>query len=126
MNSTKKILIVEDDDVLLLILVDNLIREGFKIIQARNGQEGLEVALREHPDLILLDIIMPVMDGITMLKKLHEDIWGKQAKVIILTNLSDNEGVAEAMSRGLCDYLVKSSWKIEDVVKKVKEKLAKK
>lgn len=57
----KKILIVEDDDFLLLTLIDNLAKEGFKIIKARNGQEGLEVALREHPDLILLDIILPVM-----------------------------------------------------------------
>lgn len=58
-----------------------------------------------------------------MLKKLRKDTWGKKVKVIILTNLSDNKNVAEAMEQGLYDYLVKSYWKIEDVVKKVKEKL---
>lgn len=93
------------------------------MLEAKNGEEGLEVALREHPDLILLDIIMPVMDGMTMLARLREDLWGKDAKVIMLTNLSDNEKVAETIAHGTYDYLVKSDWKLEDVVKKVRERL---
>lgn len=126
MTQKHKILIVEiveDELSLLEVLSDKFIKEGFKVLQAKNGDEGLRVALTEHPDIILLDIIMPVMDGMTMLKKLREDNWGKDAKVVILSNLSDNEKTAEALNSGSNDYLVKSDWKIEDVVKKVEEKL---
>lgn len=117
----KRILIVEDEPSLLTILVDKLNREGFSCLEAKNGEEGLKVALREHPDLILLDIIMPVMDGMTMLYELRKDPWGKDAKVIFLTNLSEAEKVAESLSQGVFDYLVKSDWKLEDIVIKVKE-----
>ncbi len=115
--------IVEDELSLLEVLTDKFSKEGFKVLRAKNGKDGLKVALTEHPDIILLDIIMPVMDGMTMLKKLREDEWGKDAKVIILTNLSDNEKTAQALADGSNDYLVKSDWKIEDVVKKVEERL---
>jgi len=115
------ILIVEDERSLSSALVDKLTHEGFIAITAKNGEEGLEVALREHPDLILLDIVMPVMDGMAMLKKLREDAWGKSAKVIFLTNLSDNEKLSEAMGSEVFEYFVKSDWKIEDVVAKVRE-----
>lgn len=84
-----------------------------------------DVALLWHPDLILLDIVMPKMDGMTMLAQLREDEWGKTARVITLTNLSDTEKVAEAIEHGSYEYLVKSDWKIEDVVAKVREKLGK-
>jgi DNA-binding response OmpR family regulator len=119
----KKILIVEDEASLRKALRDKLTREGFVTLEAKNGEEGLAVALRDHPDLILLDIIMPVVDGLTMLKSLREDTWGKNAKVIILTNLSSNEKVAEAIMQGSRNYLVKSDWKIADVVKMVKNEL---
>ena len=119
----KKILIVEDDISSLEILVDKFTREAFNVLQAKNGIEGLEVALKEHPDLILLDIIMPKMDGISMIKELQEDEWGKDVPIIILTNLSDGEKVAEAIERGVQDFLVKSDWNLNDVVKRVKKKL---
>jgi len=121
----KTILIVEDEISLCNALRDKFAGEGFSVLSAKDGEEGLKLALSERPDLILLDIIMPVMDGITMLAKLREDTWGNNAKVIILTNLSDNEKVAEALARGSYDYLVKSNWKIEDVVAKVCERLKK-
>lgn len=119
----KKILIVEDEPPLRNALRDKLSRENFAVLEAKNGEEGLEIALRERPDLILLDIIMPVMDGITMLKKLRGDDWGKNAKVIMLTNLSDDESLANAIAQGSHEYLVKSDWKIEDVVAKIRERL---
>ncbi|PKL72755.1 response regulator [Candidatus Kuenenbacteria bacterium HGW-Kuenenbacteria-1] len=124
MNTKKRILIVEDEIALLSILHKKLESEEFTVFDAKNGEQGFEIALQEKPDLILLDIVMPVMDGITMLKKLRtESEWGKNAKVIMLTNLSDSEKVAEAMLFGFHSYLVKSDWKINDVVQKVKEKL---
>lgn len=120
---SKKILIVEDEQDILQTLVNNFTHEGFDVLEAKNGEEGLKLAFKEHPDLILLDIIMPVMDGMTMMKKLREDKWGQDVPVIMLTNLSDVERVSKAVESGVYEYLVKSDWKIEDIVKKVKKKL---
>lgn len=124
-QTKQTILIVEDEIAILNALRDKLTREGFAILEAKNGEEGLEIALRIHPDLILLDIIMPVMDGLTMLSRLREDPWGKDAKVIILTNLSESAKVSEVMAKESFDYLVKSDWKLEEVVKKVQERVKK-
>jgi len=123
MNQEKKykILIVEDEKILRDILANKFKEEGLLVSVATDGEEGLKAALLEHPDLILLDIIMPVMDGITMLKKLREDSWGKGAKVMILTNLSDSEKVSQAMEQGSYDYLIKIDWQMEELVQKVKE-----
>ncbi len=119
------VLIVEDEQDMLQALVDKFAREGFDVLEAKDGEEGLGLALKEHPDLILLDIIMPKMDGMTMMKKLREDAWGKSVPIILLTNLSATE---EEIIKGIVEntpayYLVKSEWKIEDVVQKVKERL---
>ena len=126
----KKILVieeVEDDASLRNVLHDKLYHEGFSVLEARNGEEGLATALREHPDLILLDIIMPKMDGITMMKKLRQtNEWGKQVPIILLTNLSP---VDDKINQAIADnepayYLVKSNWSIEDLVEKIRERLS--
>lgn len=122
-KSNKKILIVEDDAILISVLADNIAQAGFKIIKAKNGEEGLAAALREHPDLILLDIVMPKMDGVTMLKKLRKDKKCLAIPVVLLTNLSYGKEVEEAIKHGVADFLVKANWKLEDVIKKVKQKL---
>ena len=120
------LLIVEDDLPELRALTDKFFHEGFAVIQAKNGEEGLESALKNHPDIILLDIVMPKMDGMTMLKRLREaNEWGKHVPVIILTNLTSTD---EARTRDIAElepayYLVKTDWKIEDVVEKVRERL---
>lgn len=120
----KKILIVEDEAPLRNAVSDILSFEGFTVFQAKNGQEGLDIALKEHPDLTLLDLMMPVMDGLTMLEKLRQDQdWGASAAVILLTNINDPEKVAQATEAGSYDFLVKSDWNIEDVVKKIKGRL---
>lgn len=124
-NKQKIILVVEDEAPLRNALGDKFEREGFSVLKARNGEEGLEIAMSKHPDLILLDVMMPVMSGMAMFKQLREDVWGKSVKVIMLTNLNDTENVASAMEQGSYDYFVKSDWKIEDVVAKVKERLEK-
>jgi len=117
----KKILIVEDEETLANVISDKLSQEKYRTFIARNGRDGLDAALKEKPDLILLDIIMPVMDGLAMLKELRQDKWGSTAKVIILTNLTEAETTAEAMEHGVHDFLVKTDWKLEDIVKKVKD-----
>lgn len=122
----KKILVVEvieDETSLRNALHDKLSEEGFSVLGAKNGKEGLEMALKEHPDLILLDVVMPVMDGLTMLDKLRHDEWGTEVPVILLTNLPDKEDEAIRSPFGSLDYIIKSDWKLEDVVKKIREKL---
>ena len=122
-KAKKTILVVEDEQLLLQALVDKFETEGFRVLGAGDGQAGLDVAMKEHPDLILLDIVMPKMDGLTMLKHLRADKWGQSAQVIVLTNLSDWQKINEAVQHRAFDYLVKTDWKIEDVVKRAKEKL---
>lgn len=123
-NLKKTILIVEDEEPMQLALKDILVFEGFSVFEAKNGEEGLEMALREHPDLILLDILMPEMNGLAMLKKLREDDWGKKSKVIILTNYDEKEYVATALENEVFDYFIKTDIKITEVIQKIKEKLA--
>lgn len=124
MNPKKSILIVEDDVSLLRALRDNFIQEGFTVLSATNGEEGLARALGEHPDLILLDLILPQKDGIYLLTRLREDPWGKDVKVIILSNVSDTTKVAEAMAHETFNYLVKSDVDMQKVVRTVKEHLS--
>lgn len=116
----KTILIIEDEISLLKALEDKFTFEGFDVLTARDGEEGLEAALKSRPDMILLDIIMPKMDGLTMVRKLREDEWGKTAKIILLTNLSSTDAITEALQHNVFDYLVKTNWKLESIVIKVK------
>jgi two-component system chemotaxis response regulator CheY len=123
MNSPKKILIVEDEVPLLDALYDRLTSEGYAATKATNGQEGLDSVKASQPDLILLDINMPVMDGMTMLKELRKTPEGKGIEVILLTNYNDYKLLADALAQGAHDYLVKSDWSLDDVAKLVREKL---
>jgi len=120
-----KILIVEDEASLLTALVNRFTNAGFTVLTAKNGEEGLESALKNQPDLILLDIVMPILDGITMYYRLRKDPRGKRAKVVLLTNMSNPVEVNTLLSSSVDGYLVKSDWKLDDIVKKVEEKLAK-
>ena len=120
----KVLLLVEDDEALLDALKSELNqKDEFVVFVAKDGNEGLEVALREHPQLILLDLLMPKMDGIAMLKKLREDEWGKNVKVIILTNLDNKDKISEAVDNRVFDYMIKSNWKLGDIYKKVSTEL---
>ncbi len=119
MKQKKKILIVEDESSLSEILKVKLEMERFDVVVAENGLIGLEIALKELPDMILLDIAMPVMDGLEMLKKLREDEKGKDLKVIILTNYGDMNKFIQAKDLGVNDYLVKSDWGMEEIVARV-------
>ncbi len=123
-ETTKKILIIEDELPMLKALSDKFEREGFSVLEARNGEEGLKAALENKPDLILLDLFMPVMDGKAMMAKLRRDEWGKQVPIIILTNLNpDDTTLNEIMASGPSYYFIKSKWKLEDLIAKVKKEL---
>jgi len=123
MKKGVKILIVEDEKALLEVLADKFRREHFIVFTGQDGEEGLACALKNKPDIIVLDIVMPSMDGLTMLKKVREDKWGNNIPILILSNLSDPEQINEATGRGKVEYLVKSNWGLDDVVQKVKDTL---
>jgi DNA-binding response OmpR family regulator len=126
-QSKKTILIVEDEVSLQNALAEKLNREGFDTLCAGDGQEGISIANSSHPDLILLDIKMPKMDGITMLQKLrHDSKWGQDVAVILLTNSAPDEDMPSLnLDNGqLPDYLVKSNWSLTTVVEKIRERLA--
>jgi len=120
-SSPKKILIVEDELPLLDSLKDEFESQGFKVLTAQDGQEGLETVERERPDLVLIDILLPKLDGISMAREINKLNFG--TAMIFLTNLSDAEHISDAVAVGMVDYLVKSDWNINDVVKRAKEKL---
>lgn len=116
---------MEDELYLLNILCDKFKREGFRVIKATNGKTGMQAAIKSKPDLILLDIIMPLVDGVTMIKQMRQDERTANIPVIIISNLSEVERITEALGakNGIIEYLVKSHWSLEGVVKKVKETL---
>ncbi len=117
------ILVVEDEKPLIKALTEKFAHEGFRVLSAENGEKGVKLAMETLPKIILMDIIMPKMDGITASRKLRSDPKTKDIPIILLTNLYDNEHLAEAAQFGVYDYLIKSDWKLGDVVQKVKEKL---
>lgn len=120
MNTNKKVLLAEDDPDMLDALKDTFESNGFIASTARNGEEGLAVAIKEKPAIIILDILMPKMDGLTMLKKLREDSWGQYAPVVILTNLSESTKLAEALEIGVSEYIIKTDISLKDLVEKAK------
>jgi len=120
-----KILIVEDDEYVRGALIERLKSERFDLVTAGDGEEGLRMALAERPDLILLDIIMPKMDGMTMMKKLRESgDWGKTVPIILLTNLNADEDILKGIAADEPSYyLVKVDWTLDQIAEKVKERL---
>ena len=123
MITQKTILVVEDEKSLCEAVADILRLKNFLVLEAENGQEGVEIALAKHPDLILLDLRMPVMDGMAALKKIRANVWGAHVPVIILTNLSPNKEqlVEDVVTHKPMDYLIKSDWKLHDIVEKVEQ-----
>lgn len=120
----KKILLAEDDKFLSIAMGDKLTREGFTVIHAVNGLEAVTKAKAEHPDLILLDIIMPQKTGFEVLAELKLDPATRAIPVIILSNLGQEADIKKARDLGAIDYLVKSDVEMKMVVEKIKEELA--
>jgi len=119
----KLILIVEDEDSIRKVLTIGLEKAGFNTASVENGQEALDLVKEKNPDLILLDVIMPIMDGITFLEKLRKQQVYRRLPVIVLTNLKEVMPFNYAVAKGVKDYLVKSDWSMQDLVAKIKLRL---
>jgi DNA-binding response OmpR family regulator len=116
----KRILIVEDEPDIREAMAEAATQAGFGVLTAQNGEVGLQTALTEKPDIILLDIKMPVMDGHEMLSKLRQDPWGQNVKVIMLTSMDDVKNIGEAHQGDITGYIIKAHSSLEDIINKVK------
>ncbi|KKW08254.1 MAG: Two component transcriptional regulator, winged helix family [Candidatus Kaiserbacteria bacterium GW2011_GWA2_49_19] len=117
------VLLVEDDVFLAGIYQKKFEMEGYKISIAENGEKGLADAKKKKPDIILLDILLPKMDGFTVLKNLKADASTKDIPVILLTNLGQKDDVEKGLEAGASDYLIKAHFKPSEIVEKVKKVL---
>ncbi|MFA6393924.1 MAG: response regulator [Patescibacteria group bacterium] len=116
----KKILIAEDDSFLLSMYANKFEMENFTVFMAEDGKKALRIALKELPDLILLDLMLPAMDGFEVLKELKSDERAKNIPVILLTNLSQRDEIERGIGLGAMDYLIKAHFMPSEVVEKVK------
>lgn len=120
-----KILLAEDDKYICRAYKDGLERAGFQVLVASDGVEAMQKVRSEKPDLILLDLIMPVKNGFEMLEELKKDPAFKRIPVIILSNLGQDSDREKGKSLGAVDYLVKSDFSMKEVIRKVREHLTK-
>lgn len=115
-----KILLVEDDPLLVRMYEEKFKEDGFNVQTALDGQEGLEKATSFRPDIILMDIMMPKMNGFQVLETLKKTPGLQNIPVLLLTNLGDNQGAEKGLSLGAADYIIKVQTEPVDVVKKIK------
>lgn len=119
----KTILIIEDDKFLRDLIVKKLTIEGFKIFEAIDGEEGIKKVKEEKPDLVLLDLILPGIDGFEVLARMKEDPKLAKIPVVILSNLGQKEEIERGLKMGAVDYLVKAHFTLTEIIKKVKKAL---
>lgn len=120
-----KVLLVEDDEMLHGMYTQKFKNQGYEVVSAYNGADGLKLAETEHPDVILLDVIMPKMDGFVALKKIRKGNTTAKIPVILLTNLGQEEDVRKGRELGADDYFIKANHTPQEVVDKVKALLNK-
>lgn len=116
----KTILIIEDDPLLIKMYEAKFVSEGYSVLKAFDGEEGLKMALGSHPSALVLDVMMPRLSGIDMLTKLRQDEWGKTVPVIIISNLSEQTEKDKASALGVKEYLVKANITPGELAAKVK------
>jgi two-component system, OmpR family, alkaline phosphatase synthesis response regulator PhoP len=121
--SQKKILIIEDSADLADSLEDMLTFKGYDAIKATNGKQGFALATLEKPDLILLDLKLPDIEGYDVLRKLRADSWGKTARVLILTASDTSESVPDDIVIDQSDILHKTQWGIENLAIRIESEL---
>ncbi len=124
MIKTKKIIVLEDNNILLKIMNIELLSSGFNVLSATNGINGLSLIIREKPDLVLLDLVMPKMGGFEVLAALKKDKSTKKIPVIILSNLGQDSDIAKGVELGATDYCKKGSIDLSELSKKIIKILA--
>ena len=120
----KSILIIEDDDFLRGLTVAKLEKEGFRVEVAVDGEEGLEKIQTLSPNMILLDLMLPILSGFEIMEKLREAGTLEQQRIVIFSNLGSEEDIRRGKEFGVEDYLVKSSFTLDELVEKIKASLA--
>jgi len=121
-HKKKKILIVEDHEPLRQLLKIGLAPTGATILEASNGKEGLHSIREENPDLVLLDLMMPVMDGLTLLRKVREENPStSHPRVLIITNSDHGTLIEDTVNLGVAGFIRKSDWKMEEIIEMVKK-----
>lgn len=123
MKNKKKILIIEDEAFLSEMYKMKFELEGYKVIIARDGQEGIESVFSDKPDIILLDLVMPIKDGYQVLEELKSNKDTKNIPVLILSNLGQADEIKRAMNDGADKYLIKANMTPNQLVKEVKDAL---
>lgn len=119
----KKILIVEDDKFLRELIAQKLVKEGYDVLEAIDGEEGFKMIKAEKPDLILLDLILPGIDGFEVLSKTKEDEEMSSIPVIILSNLGQKDDIERGLKLGAVDYLIKAHFTPGEIIEKMKRVL---
>lgn len=118
-----KILIIEDDKFLRELIARKLQSESFEMVLAMDGESGLELAVKERPDVVLLDLILPGIDGFEVLAKIKKDETISSIPVIILSNLGQKDDIEKGMSLGAADYLIKAHFTPNEIVEKIRQTL---
>lgn len=120
----KKILIIEDEEIMLDLIRRKMTSEGYEVIVARDGEEGLRLIKEGQPDLILLDLIMPKKDGFSVMAEVQKDEVSKKIPIIIVSNSGQPVELSRAKELGARDWLVKTEFDPRELVEKVKNVLA--
>lgn len=116
----KKILIVEDDSFLQGLTASKLAKDGYAIVTASNGEDAVKMADAEKPDFILLDLVLPAMDGFEVLSKIRKNEALKKTPVIIFSNLAEEKDMQKAKELGANEYMVKSNFTLDELAAKIK------
>lgn len=117
----KKILIIEDDKFLRDLIVQKLVKDGYEVAEAIDGEKGLVSAKEEKPDLILLDLILPGIDGFEVLSSVKGDPATSSIPVIVLSNLGQSEDVERSLRLGAKSYMIKAHFTPAEIITKIKE-----
>ncbi len=121
----KKILIVEDEEILLNLLQKKLSQEGYDVSVARDGEEGLKLIREIRPDLILLDIVMPKIDGFGVMQEVQKDNELKKIPIVIVSNSGQPVEISQAQKLGARDWLIKTNFEPQEVLVKVIKQIGK-
>ncbi|OGI83974.1 hypothetical protein A2997_00780 [Candidatus Nomurabacteria bacterium RIFCSPLOWO2_01_FULL_36_10b] len=122
-TSGKNILIIEDDEFLLSLAVTKLQKAGYDVESAKDGEDGIKKLAETKPDLLILDLMLPHIDGFEILKQIKSDTKFAGMRIVVFSNLGSDEDISKATKLGANDYMVKSSFTLDELVAKIDEHL---